>query len=234
MFPFFVIESVFVKVFLIKAFKDKNYHIDKTGYVNDFLNGDLFSEKKVLFVLDENFSNKEVLSFLDITKHAVIITSKNNRKNAAFKTKFINSKKMLCIDCYPINRKSKESNLKTKKINFYQLMRFLIGRMMCLFINFSCLNLSIGDTQAGLKAFIKPKKFKKIKFKSKKFFFDAEIMIIFYLLKKKMKYIPVEYSIPKDSTIKIFEFKNFLYLYELLKVIIYYKLVSKKKYTTLV
>ena len=75
---------------------------------------------------------------------------------------------------------------------------------------------------------------KKIKFKSKKFFFDAEIMIIFYLLNKKMKYIPVEYSIPKDSTIKIFEFKNFLYLYELLKVIIYYKLVSKKKYTTLV
>ena len=106
----------FVKVFLIKAFKDKNYHIDKTGYVNDFLNGDLFSEKKVLFVLDENFSNKEVLSFLDITKHAVIITSKNNRKNAAFKTKFINSKKMLCIDCYPINRKSKELILK----NFIQ------------------------------------------------------------------------------------------------------------------
>ena len=133
-----------------------------------------------------------------------------------------------------INRKSKKSNLKTKKINFYQLMRFLIGRTMCLFINFSCLNLGIGDTQAGLKAFIKPKKFKKIKFKSKKFFFDAEIMIIFYLLKKNMKYIPVEYSIPKDSTIKIFEFKNFLYLYELLKVIIYYKLVSKKKYTTLV
>ena len=133
-----------------------------------------------------------------------------------------------------INRKSKKSNLNTKKLNFYQLMRFLIGRMMCLFINFACLNLGIGDTQAGLKAFIKPKKFNKIKFKSKKFFFDAEIMIIFYLLKKNMKYIPVEYSIPKDSTIKIFEFKNFLYLYELLKVIIYYKLVSKKKYTSLV
>ena len=133
-----------------------------------------------------------------------------------------------------INRKSKKSNLNTKKLNFYQLMRFLIGRMMCLFINFSCLNLGIGDTQAGLKAFIKPKKFNKIKFKSKKFFFDAEIMIIFYLLKKNMKYIPVEYSIPKDSTIKIFEFKNFLYLYELLKVVIYYKLVSKKKYAPLV
>ena len=79
---------------------------------------------------------------------------------------------------------------------------------MCLFINFFCLNLDVGDTQAGLKAFIKPKKFNKIKFKSKKFFFDAEIMIIFYHLKKNIKYIPVKYSIPKDSTIKIFEFKK--------------------------
>ena len=83
-----------------------------------------------------------------------------------------------------INRKSKESNLK-KKNKLLSIDEILIGRMMCLFINFSCLNLGIGDTQAGLKAFIKPKKFKKIKFKSKKFFFDAEIMIIFYLLKKK-------------------------------------------------
>ena len=133
-----------------------------------------------------------------------------------------------------INRKSKESNLNTKGLNFYQSIRFIIGRLMCLFINFFCLDLSVGDTQAGLKAFIKPKKFNKIKFKSKKFFFDAEIMIIFYYLKKKMKYIPIRYSIPKDSTIKIFEFKNFIYLYELLKVIIYYKFTNKKKYEKLI
>ena len=133
-----------------------------------------------------------------------------------------------------INRKSKESNLNTKGLNFYQSIRFIIGRLMCLFINFFCLDLSVGDTQAGLKAFIKPKKFNKIKFKSKKFFFDAEIMIIFYHLKKKMKYIPIKYSIPKDSTIKIFEFKNFIYLYELLKVIIYYKFTNKKKYEKLI
>jgi DNA polymerase III delta subunit len=112
----------YVKVFLIKAFKDKNYHIDKTGYVNDFLSGDLFSEKKVLFVLDENFSNKEVLNLLDTTKHAVIIASKNNKKNTSFKTKFINSKKMLCVDCYPMNRKSKEVILK----NFIQKNNLII------------------------------------------------------------------------------------------------------------
>ena len=92
-----------------------------------------------------------------------------------------------------INRKSKESNLNTKELSFYQAIRFIIGRLMCLFINFVCLDLNVGDTQAGLKAFIKPKKFNKIVFKSKKFFFDAEIMIIFYLLKRNMKYISVKY-----------------------------------------
>ena len=118
----------------------------------------------------------------------------------------------------------------SKLINSYQIIRFLIGRLICIIINFTCLSLKTGDTQAGLKAFIKPKKFKKIKFLSKKFFFDAEIMIIFHGLNKKMKDIPIKYSVPKDSTIKIFEFKNFIYLYELFKVIIFYKLKDLKKY----
>ena len=137
------------------------------------------------------------------------------------------------LNNYPfvyINRKSKESRLNSKLLNSYQIIRFLIGRLICLIINFTCLSLKTGDTQAGLKAFIKPKKFKKIKFLSKKFFFDAEIMIIFHGLNKKMKDIPIKYSVPKDSTIKIFEFKNFIYLYELFKVIIFYKLKDLKKY----
>ena len=108
-----------------------------------------------------------------------------------------------------INRKSKESRLNSKLLNSYQIIRFLIGRLICFIINFTCLSLKTGDTQAGLKAFIKPKKFKKIKFLSKKFFFDAEIMIIFHGLNKKMKNIPIKYSVPKDSTIKIFELKKF-------------------------
>ena len=66
----------------------------------------------------------------------------------------------------------------------YQLTRFIIGRLMCLILNYLCLDINVGDTQAGLKAFKKPKNFKKIKFISKKFFFDAELMILFYSLKK--------------------------------------------------
>ncbi len=129
-----------------------------------------------------------------------------------------------------INRKSKESKLNSKLLNSYQIVRFLIGRLICLIINFFCLNLKTGDTQAGLKAFIKPKKFNNIKFLSKKFFFDAEIMIIFHGLNKKMKNIPIKYSVPKDSTIKIFEFKNFIYIYELFKVILFYKFKNIKRY----
>tara|TARA_B100000963_G_scaffold334426_1_gene327636 strand:+ start:3072 stop:3818 length:747 start_codon:yes stop_codon:yes gene_type:complete len=129
-----------------------------------------------------------------------------------------------------INRKSKESRLDTRLLNAYQFLRFIIGRLMCLLINFFCLDFSTGDTQAGLKGFIKPKRFKKMNFKSKKFFFDAEMMIIFYNLKKKMKYIPVKYSVPRDSTIKVFELKNFVYIYELLKVIVFYKITNITKY----
>ena len=132
-----------------------------------------------------------------------------------------------------INRKSKESRLDSRLLNPYQLSRFIIGRLMCFLINFFCLDLNTGDTQAGLKGFIKPKKFKNIIFKSKKFFFDAEIMIIFHNLNKKMKYIPVKYSVPKDSTIKIFEIKNLIYIYELLKVIIFYNIFNIKKFEKL-
>lgn len=129
-----------------------------------------------------------------------------------------------------INRKSKESKLDKKSFTIYQFTRFIIGRLMCLILNYLCLDIEVGDTQAGLKAFKKPKNFQKIKFISKKFFFDAEIMILFYSLKKKMKYIPVKYSVPKDSTIKIFDIRNFLYLYEMIKVILFYKFINLKKY----
>ena len=72
-------------------------------------------------------------------------------------------------------------------------MRYFLGRIASLLVNLLCLDLSIGDTQAGLKIFKKPKKFNKIKFISKKFFFDAELLIIFHKLKKNIKYIPINY-----------------------------------------
>ena len=80
---------------------------------------------------------------------------------------------------------------------------------------------NMGDTQAGLKAFNKPKNFNKIKFLSKKFFFDAELMILFNRAGAKMTSVPLKYRIYKKSTIKIFKLENFLYLFELIKVILF-------------
>ena len=109
------------------------------------------------------------------------------------------------------------------------MTRFIIGRLGCLFLNILCLNIKIGDTQAGLKFFKKPKNFKKIKFISEKFFFDAEIMIFFFHQKKKMQQVSVKYDVPEDSTIQIFGLKNFLYIFELIKVVFHYKFFSYKK-----
>ena len=78
-----------------------------------------------------------------------------------------------------INRRSSQSKLDNKKLNFYQTCRYFISRMVCFIINLLLLNKKTGDTQAGLKGFNKPKHFNKIKFLSKKFFFDAELMILF-------------------------------------------------------
>ena len=112
-------------------------------------------------------------------------------------------------------------------MNLYQISRFFIGRIICFLLSLFFFNDKIGDTQAGLKAFPKPKNLKNIKFISKKFFLDAELMILFYRAKAQMVSIPVNYKIYSKSTIKILSFENFVYLYELLKIILFYKFTNK-------
>ena len=130
-----------------------------------------------------------------------------------------------------INRKSPKSSLETRKLNLYQICRYFIGRIVCLILNLLLLNKNTGDTQAGLKGFQKPKNFKKINFLSKKFFFDAELMILFHRSKAKMVSIPLKYKIYSDSTIKLFALQNFIYLIELFKIILFYKFKLPKKIT---
>ena len=133
-----------------------------------------------------------------------------------------------------INRKSPKSKLKNKKMNLYQISRFFIGRIICFLLSLFFFNDKIGDTQAGLKAFPKPKNLRNIKFISKKFFLDAELMILFYRAKAQMVSIPVNYKIYSKSTIKILSFENFVYLYELLKIILFYKFTNKNSNFSLI
>ena len=109
------------------------------------------------------------------------------------------------------------------KLNFYQLSRNYFGISINNFLKF-WLKMSIRDTQAGLKGFIKPKNFSKIKFISKRFFFDLELILLFIFAKKKILSLKTTYNVAIDSNISFFNFKkNFETLFELIKICIYYK-----------
>ena len=84
--------------------------------------------------------------------------------------------------------------------------------------------MSIRDTQAGLKGFIKPKNFSRIKFVSKRFFFDLELILLFIFAKKKILSLKTTYHVSIYSNISFFNLKkNFETLFELIKICIYYK-----------
>ena len=55
-------------------------------------------------------------------------------------------------------------------------------------------------------------------------------MLLFHVNKKKILSVPVLYSVPSESTIKIFSMKNFIYIFELLKILFKYNLLMKKFY----
>tara|TARA_B100001175_G_scaffold314903_1_gene325244 strand:+ start:740 stop:1465 length:726 start_codon:yes stop_codon:yes gene_type:complete len=128
-------------------------------------------------------------------------------------------------DLVIINRKMEQSKLISKNLNLYQITRYIIGGLIAI-INLKVLKLKIkgGDSQAGLKGFKKFKNFNKVKFLSKKFFFDLELISLYSKKKLSIKSIKTNYSVPSKSSIRIFNFsKNFEILCELLKVIKKYK-----------
>jgi glycosyltransferase involved in cell wall biosynthesis len=129
------------------------------------------------------------------------------------------------FDLVTINRKLKESKLINKKINLYQIIRYLLGALIA-YINIKILGLKIkgGDSQAGLKGFKKNKIFHKAKFISKKFFFDLELILLFSKNNLEILSVKTNYTIPKNSSIKIFNIsKNLLILKELFNIIKKYK-----------
>ena len=119
-----------------------------------------------------------------------------------------------------INRKHKKSSIVNERLNLYQLSRFIIGYIISLIIRFFLgLNIEGGDTQSGLKGFKKIKKIKNFKFISKLFFLDLELMYYYKSLNKSFCALPVKYKIEDKSSIKLISLKNFIIIFELLKVI---------------
>ena len=120
-----------------------------------------------------------------------------------------------------INRRSIKSKIDKSKLNFYQISRFLISKLVNHIITSIIMKNFNGDTQSGLKGFYLNKKFKKQKFISQKFFLDAEIMSYFTNENMKITSLSVAYKISKQSSIKIFDINNFIYIFELFKIIFY-------------
>lgn len=108
-----------IEQFILKKFKEQNYFIDNSGDINPNVFGGLFSEKKVLFLVNDFSSKTELLEKISKNDHSVLISSSNNKKVNTIKSVFLNSKDMLLVECYPLNRKSKEAVLSgfTKKEN---------------------------------------------------------------------------------------------------------------------
>ena len=210
----------------------------------------IFNYELILIDDGSTDNTSKILKKLSSKKIRILKNSKNIGKSASLLRgiKVSKKSKIVMIDCdlpyfkylglvlkklsknefIYINRKSKKSKLIGKNLNLYQISRFLIGRIICLVLNMFFFESNVGDTQAGLKAFIKPKNFNKIKFVSKKFFLDAELMILFNRAKIKMLSIPVNYEIYTKSSIKILAFENFVYLFELSKIIASYYLYRRK------
>ena len=117
-----------------------------------------------------------------------------------------------------IDRKNKKSRLIKKNITSYQKVRHLIGTIIsyvvCIFIGINTV-----DTQSGMKGFINTNFLRKNKFISQRFFLDIEIINLFKKNKIYPVKIPVRYEIPSNSTIRLFDIKNFEIIIELCKVL---------------
>ena len=133
----------------------------------------------------------------------------------------VNNKQFVTID-----RRSIKSKINKSKLNFYQIARFIISRIVNYIITTILMKNFKGDTQSGLKGFYLTTKFKKQKFISKKFFLDAEIIAFFCNENIKITSIPIKYKISKQSSIKIFNIANFIYVFELSKILLFTKLIK--------
>ena len=102
---------VYVKNFIIEDFKKRNFFVDFSNNYNDGSIGNLFSEKKTLFVLSDFPTNKEITN-QDLGNKSILVALPNGKKINAIKFKLAKDKESLVVECYSLNRNSKENILK--------------------------------------------------------------------------------------------------------------------------
>ena len=101
----------YVRDFIITDFKKRNFFIDYSNNYNSGSMGSLFSDSKTLFVLSDFPSNKEK-ELTETNDQSILVASLSSKKTNTIKSKFAKSKKDLIVECYSLNRDSKENILK--------------------------------------------------------------------------------------------------------------------------
>ena len=100
----------YVRDFIIKDFKNRNFFIDISGNYSN--SGNLFTDKKTLFLLSD-LPNKSELNDLGSTKdQCILIALTNGKKTNLIKAGLIKEKDVVIIECYKLNREGKEVVLK--------------------------------------------------------------------------------------------------------------------------
>lgn len=230
--------------FLIPCYNSEKIIFKNFKKLNSFIKKNKF-KAKIIYINDG--SNDATLDKLQkIKKKNVYII--NNKKNLGKSSSIINSikriktKNVILIDCdlpyisylkkvidnlkkndlVLINRRMKKIINFEKKQNFYHIIRHVLSNYFGYLME-KKLKLNIdGDSQAGLKGFKLKNYIKKKKFISKYYFFDIELIKLFRNKNANIKLIPVKYKISniyKNSNIKFFSLKNFIYLFEFIKVL---------------
>ena len=98
----------YVKNFIIEDFKKRSFFVDVSNNYNDGSIGNLFSEKKTLFVLSDFPTNKEIAN-QELDNKSVLVALPNGKKTNAIKSKLAKDKESLVVECYSLSRNSKEN-----------------------------------------------------------------------------------------------------------------------------
>ena len=101
----------YIKNFIVEEFKKRDYFIDVSNNYNSGSMGNLFSENKTLFVLSDFPANKEI-NPKELSDKSILIASPNGKKTNLIKTKLSKDRESLVVECYSLNKSSKENTLK--------------------------------------------------------------------------------------------------------------------------
>ena len=101
----------YVKNFIVEEFKKRDFFIDVSNNYNNGSMGNLFSENKTLFVLSDFPENKEITPE-GLDDKSILVAAPNGRKTNLIKNKLSKDREGLVVECYSLNRSSKENTLK--------------------------------------------------------------------------------------------------------------------------